>query len=150
MTVTYRPDEDILASSCKAIAIPVNTMGVAGKGLAKSAAFRYPDWVAQYAAACSSSRVRIGTPVIHRRNRNPEVIVSFATKREWWNPSQLSWIQEGLEWLHSHAINCGINEIALPKLGCGEGGLEWSAVRDLIELYFADHELNVIVYGEAP
>jgi O-acetyl-ADP-ribose deacetylase (regulator of RNase III) len=149
MSVIFRPEGDILESGLQAIAIPVNCVGVAGKGLAKQAALAYPDWVMNYIAACKNSKVNVDKkPYIQTRVTNPKYMISFPTKREWWNPSQLIWIQHGLEWIADNGVAHGINELGLPMLGCGEGGLEWSQVRPLILSYFENHDIAVTVFGE--
>jgi hypothetical protein len=38
-----------------------------------------------------------------------------------------------LEYLESHYLNWGIQSLAVPPLGCGNGGLDWGDVRPLLE-----------------
>lgn len=41
----------------------------------------------------------------------------------------------------------GIRSVALPKLGCGLGGLEWKEVRPLIDTILGDmDDVEVVVY----
>jgi O-acetyl-ADP-ribose deacetylase (regulator of RNase III) len=148
MSVTFVPDGNILECGLQTIAIPVNCVGVAGKGLAKEAAGVYPDWLLQYVSACKSAKVNVDKkPFIYQRRNTPMFIISFPTKREWWMPSQLVWIERGLQWLATNGVAQGITEMGLPQLGCGEGGLEWANVRALIVDLFDDHPIAVTVFG---
>lgn len=40
----------------------------------------------------------------------------------------------------------GIESIAFPKLGCGNGGLEWSVVKPIMEKYLSDLPISVYIY----
>ncbi|MGH7426366.1 MAG: type II toxin-antitoxin system antitoxin DNA ADP-ribosyl glycohydrolase DarG, partial [Candidatus Methylomirabilales bacterium] len=50
------------------------------------------------------------------------------TKEHWRSVSKLSNIVAGLEHLKRHCTEWGITSLAVPPLGCGEGGLEWRVV----------------------
>jgi len=63
----------------------------------------------------------------------PRWVINFPTKKHWRHPSRFEWIEEGLEDLRRVVREKGIRSLALPPLGCGNGGLEWSDVRRLIE-----------------
>ena len=63
----------------------------------------------------------------------PRFIINFPTKRHWRGKSRLSDIEAGLDALVSEIMVRGIRSIALPSLGSGLGGLQWSDVRSRIE-----------------
>lgn len=148
MTVIFKPNEDILEQDLQAIAVPVNCFG-APYGLSEQCALKYPSWFMNYVAAAKSSKINVDKkPHIYQNSSNPLFILSIAVKREIWGKSQLVWIQSALEWLSDNAISHGINQIGIPKLGCGGDGLEWATVRALIVSYFQEHALEVHVFGE--
>jgi hypothetical protein len=75
-------------------------------------------------------------------------VVFFPTKNDWRNPSQLSWIKEGLVCLAASPAHTQwrkqTRNIHIPKLGCGLGGLEWADVRPLIVRFaemMPEHEI---------
>jgi O-acetyl-ADP-ribose deacetylase (regulator of RNase III) len=78
-------------------------------------------------------------------NTHPQVIYNFATKDHWRNPSKMEWIASGLDDLKSHVI-MGVESLALPALGCTNGGLRFEDVRALIEEKLNDLEIPVILY----
>jgi O-acetyl-ADP-ribose deacetylase (regulator of RNase III) len=63
----------------------------------------------------------------------PRYIVNFPTKRHWKGKSHMPDIDAGLVALVAEVRRLGIRSIAVPPLGCGLGGLDWSDVRPRIE-----------------
>jgi O-acetyl-ADP-ribose deacetylase (regulator of RNase III) len=63
----------------------------------------------------------------------PRFIVNFPTKRHWRGKSRIEDIETGLVALTAAIKERGIQSIAIPPLGSGLGGLEWSEVRPRIE-----------------
>jgi len=67
----------------------------------------------------------------------PRFIINFPTKRHWRGKSSLRDIETGLEALVRAIPEHGIQSIAIPPLGCGLGGLDWSDVKPRIEAAMA-------------
>ena len=77
----------------------------------------------------------------------PRWIVNFPTKKHWRHPSKLEWVVEGLQNLSRVVQEKGIRSIALPPLGCGNGGLDWHEVRSEIERVLGPLEgVDVLVF----
>ena len=77
----------------------------------------------------------------------PRWIIHFPTKKHWRQPSKLAWIRDGLRDLIRVIHRRGIRSVALPPLGCGNGGLDWHVVRREIEWAFdALPEVDCILY----
>lgn len=125
---------NIFSENVEALVNPVNCIGVMGKGLAALFKKRYPSNFKSYATACSLGYVVPGK--VHsyavRGLIGPRYIINFPTKRHWRDSSNLEDIANGLYDLHSFAVEHNIKSIAIPALGCGEGGLAWHAVKPLI------------------
>lgn len=62
----------------------------------------------------------------------PEFIINFPTKKDWKQPSKLEYIIEGLKDLVKVVEDNNIASIAIPPLGCGNGGLNWEIVKKMI------------------
>jgi O-acetyl-ADP-ribose deacetylase (regulator of RNase III) len=106
----------------------VNEVGVMGKGIALMFRDAFPENAGAYEAACRAGQVRVGHMFVTRNQAlvGPRWIINFPTKKHWRNPSRLEWIREGLRDLVRAVRENGIRSVALPPLGCGAGGLEWS------------------------
>ncbi len=122
---------NILKDKSQAIVIPVNTVGVMGKGLALQAARTWPDLLHAYQRALQVDLLGIGKVfTVHVTNVD---VILFPTKADWRDPSHLEYIQAGLVSLAEELAERKPQGAAIPALGCGLGGLDWNVVRPLIE-----------------
>lgn len=130
----------------------VNCVGVMGAGVAKEVANRYPEVVTPYQTLCRQKKITIGQHrLLPTLDDGGIHILMFATKKHWRNPSQVEWIEEGLMALRSdletRQYRTVVTDLAMPPLGCGNGGLDFDAdVRHLIEFYFGDWAGTLTVY----
>ena len=122
---------DIFRSPAKVLTNPVNCVGVMGKGLALEFKKRYPDLFDDYRKRCNNNTVIPGKPYLWSNERT--TILNFPTKRHWKDNSRLEDIEAGLKYLEENWMSLGIDSIALPAIGCGEGGLHWDFVKKLID-----------------
>jgi O-acetyl-ADP-ribose deacetylase (regulator of RNase III) len=125
----------LLDADVDAVVNTVNTAGVMGKGIALMFKERFPENFKAYAAASKAGEIVTGRMFVTPSNelQGPRWIVNFPTKRHWRHPSRLEWIEQGLDDLRNVIRDKAIESIALPPLGCGNGGLEWQEVKALIE-----------------
>jgi O-acetyl-ADP-ribose deacetylase (regulator of RNase III) len=126
---------NLLESNVEALVNTVNTVGVMGKGIALMFKETFPENLASYEAACKRKEITIGRMFVTRRDHliGPKWIINFPTKKHWRHPSKIEWIIEGLEDLKRVIVENDIHSIALPPLGSGNGGLDWSDVRPKVE-----------------
>lgn len=120
----------ILKTDCEAIVNPVNCVGVCGAGLALAIVTKYPDCYEYYKEDCKTGILRIGSVTgsfVHGK-----WIVNFPTKNHWKNVSRIEFIEVGLPKLVKFLEAHDIWSVAIPKLGCGLGGLKWEEVKPLI------------------
>jgi len=122
---------NLLDVDVEAFVNTVNTVGVMGKGVALMFKEKFPENFAAYEKACRAGEVRIGKMFVTKTHElgNPRYIINFPTKRHWRHPSRLEYVREGLQDLVRVVRKLGIQSIALPPLGCGNGGLKWADVR---------------------
>ncbi len=146
---------NILEVEAEALVNTVNCVGVMGKGIALQFKRAFPHNYAAYRKACDAGDVAPGRMHVHATSSlvGPRIIINFPTKRHWRNPSQLDDVTEGLRDLVWIVREHGIQSIAVPPLGCGNGGLDWAQVEPLIRKAFEPLEtVRVILYtpGYAP
>lgn len=140
---------DILKAGTDAVVNPVNCVGVMGAGLAKQFKDKYPNMFEDYKNWCGTI-AGIGILRVYERFSfdRPLFIINFPTKYHWKDPSRLEYIESGLATLVFVVKKLGIKSVAIPKLGCGLGGLEWKDVNSLFKKYLFDLDVQVIVCGE--
>ena len=136
---------NLLDSRSQAIVNPVNIVGAHGKGLAKQLFRRFPEALTEYYHACRTKTLLVGT-VLHGRLNDGRYMVYFPTKSHWRDPSQMDYITGGLLALKEWLIVNRISSIAIPAIGCGEGGLDWALVKPQILLLLQDIECQVFLY----
>ncbi len=138
-----------------AIVNTVNCVGVMGKGIALQFKNKWPDNFDLYQAACRAGEVRPGKMHVFDAGAyaQPHYIINFPTKDHWRGNSKMSFIKEGLRDLVEQVQRLGIKSIAVPPLGCGNGGLSWDDVKPMIvEAFVAlpDVEVRLFEPGAAP
>jgi len=126
---------NILTEDAEALVNTVNCVGVMGRGIALQFKKAFPENYRAYAAACRVGEVQPGRMFVFEAQEltNPRYIINFPTKRHWRGKSRLSDIEIGLEALAGEIRMRGIRSVAIPPLGSGLGGLNWSDVRERIE-----------------
>ncbi|MDY4296309.1 MULTISPECIES: macro domain-containing protein [unclassified Xanthomonas] len=137
---------DLFASHAHVHANAVNCAGIMGKGIAQAFKRRYPAMFEDYAVRCREGRVRIGEPYLYD-DASGIRILNFPTKRHWRSPSRLEDIAAGLDHLAAHLREWGVRSLALPPLGCGNGGLAWEEVGPLIYRTLAHLPVDIEVYA---
>ena len=117
---------DIFNSSCEYLVNPVNTVGVMGKGLALQFKEKFPENFNKYKKYCQSGDFVVGKLLIISENNKK--IINFPTKIHWKDNSKMKFIEDGLEKLKIAIEKRNIKSVAMPKIGCGLGGLDWNTV----------------------
>jgi O-acetyl-ADP-ribose deacetylase (regulator of RNase III) len=143
---------DLLAEPAEALVNTVNCVGVMGRGVALQFRNAFPSNYAAYQAACERGEVQPGRMFIHELGEltGPRWIINFPTKRHWRGKSRIEDIETGLATLVGEIRARGIRSIALPPLGAGLGGLDWSEVKPRIIAALAPIEgLEVILFEPA-
>jgi len=136
---------DILGSNAQTLINTVNCQGVMGKGIALAFKKRYPKMFAEYRKRCRKGDIQVGKPYLYKVD-DRRWIINFPTKDHWRNKSRIEYIRDGLRYLAEKITEWGITSLAVPPLGCGNGGLNWSEVYPLIEQYLRPFPIALEVY----
>ena len=140
---------DIFKSPAQVIVNTVNTVGVMGKGIALEFKKRYPDMFQAYRDICDRRKLKTGTLMLYYEPDH--WVLLFPTKENWRNPSRMEYIEAGLAKFCRTYAEKGITSVAFPKLGCGNGELNWSDVQPVMEKYLKDLPIDVYIYlGTGP
>jgi O-acetyl-ADP-ribose deacetylase (regulator of RNase III) len=134
---------DIFESGCQTLVNPINCVGAMGKGLAQAFKVQYPHMYKDYMKKAELRKIKVGYPYMFRHLDYEEQILMFPTKDHWNYPSKLTWIDQGLQNVVLNFKHWRIETLALPALGCGEGGLKFDHVQELIENTIGQATINV-------
>jgi len=131
--ITEIPNGDLFTSQADILVNPVNCCGVMGKGLAAQFKARFPNYFAEYKRLCDRGILKVGEPYLTYTGNNPKWIISFPTRRNEKERSLLKWIKSGVKKIGNPALSMfDARSMAVPALGCGEGGLKWEDVRPIL------------------
>lgn len=126
--ITIIQNQNILNDNADVLVNPVNCVGVMGKGLALQFKEKYPEILNPYKKACRENRLLFGNVLSIKTNQN-NTVLCIPTKYHYNNYSTLAnvflSINAMLKWLE---YNRRVKSIAIPKLGCGLGELNWHDV----------------------
>lgn len=135
---------DLLNSPAQVLVNTVNTVGVMGKGIALDFKNRYPEMFKVYQRECDKKNLEIGKLILWKDDE--KWVLLFPTKKHWRSPSKIEYIKRGLNKFVQSYEALGIESIAFPRLGCGNGGLDWDLVKPIMENYLKCLPIHVYIY----
>jgi O-acetyl-ADP-ribose deacetylase (regulator of RNase III) len=141
-----------LQSNAYALVNTVNTVGVMGKGIALQFKKEFPYNYAVYRNACLKHELQTGHLLTVKDTSlllGERLVINLPTKTHWRLPSEYSYIAEGLIALAKLVTAYEIANIALPALGCGNGGLDWPTVKQMICRHLEGLDAVMEVYEPA-
>ena len=140
---------DIFREDTEALVNTVNCVGIMGRGIALQFKRIFPENFKAYAAKCKRAEIRPGHMYVFETGEtvNPRYIINFPTKRHWRGKSRIGDIGSGLASLAEEIRARGIRSIAIPPLGSGLGGLDWSKVRTRMNAALKDlGDVRVVIF----
>ena len=137
---------NLLNSEAQTLVNTVNCVGVMGKGIALEFKKQFPAMFDDYARRCAKGQVKLGEPYMFTQMFGPNII-NFPTKDDWRSLAKLSDIVDGLLYLETHYKAWGIESIAVPPLGCGNGQLEWRVVGRTLYRHLCRLDIPIELYA---
>lgn len=154
MTIEYK-NGDMFEAPTEAIVNTVNCVGVMGKGVALEFKRRWPDNFKAYKRLCDDKKLSPGHMFVFDNNDfldegKHRYLINFPTKQHWRSRSKIEYVKDGLVDFIDQIRELGIKSVAVPPLGCGNGGLDWTDVRPLIEQAASQlPDVHFIIFGPA-
>jgi len=126
--------------------IKTNGAGVMGRGIALQATRRYPGIGQALGAHLAQNGNHVGL-LITREDGRP--IYAFPVKHVWDQHADLQLIERSARELVEIVDELSLASVALPRPGCGNGGLRWEDVKPRIESILDDRFI-VVEYAPRP
>lgn len=140
---------NIFNTKAMAIVNTVNCVGAMGKGIALDFKLRFPEMFKEYQRICFQHLLRPGQILPYKKTR--PIILNFAIKDDWKDPSRVEWIEETLQKFVTNYKSLGITSIAFPWMGAMNGGLPLEIIKGLTRKYLSNLEdIEVEVYDFDP
>lgn len=137
---------DILSSTMQTKVNTVNCVGVMGKGIAQLFKQQYPEMYDDYVDRCKIGEVEEGVPYLFQDIFGNKIL-NFPTKAHWKGLSKLESIIKGLDIFVLNYKEWGIQSIAFPPLGCGNGGLTWQQVGPVMYQKLSLIDIPIEIYA---
>ena len=140
---------NIFNTKAMAIVNTVNCVGAMGKGIALDFKLRFPEMFKEYQRICFQHLLRPGQ-ILPYKKTSP-IILNFAIKDDWKDPSRVEWIEETLQKFVTNYKSLGITSIAFPWIGAMNGGVPLEIIKGLTRKYLSNLEdIEVEVYDFDP
>lgn len=140
---------NIFNTSAMAVVNTVNCVGAMGKGIALDFKLRYPEMFKEYQQICSQHLLKPGQ-ILPYRKTSP-IILNFAIKDDWKDPSRKEWIEETLQKFVNNYRAMGITSVAFPWMGAMNGGLPIDFIKETTRKYLSSLEdIDIEVYEFDP
>lgn len=152
MSIQIVRNDRIVYDDAQVLVCTTNAGGVMGKGVAKAFRERIPKLFYRYRKHCQEHDPYDMVPYVFDRG-DGKFVYCFHTKLKWWLPSKLGYILTGLtqfvEWCQANQIK----SIAIPPLGCGNGGLTFEGgvkpdedVKPIMERFLKELDADIRIY----
>lgn len=140
---------NIFNTKAMAVVNTVNCVGAMGKGIALDFKLRYPEMFKEYQQICFRHMLHPGQILPYTKSK--PIILNFAIKDEWKDPSRVEWIEETLQKFVSNYKSMGITSVAFPWMGAMNGGIPLDVIKSLTRKYLSNLEdIDVEVYDFDP
>ncbi len=140
---------NIFNTKAMAVVNTVNCVGAMGKGIALDFKLRFPEMFKEYQRICFQHLLKPGQILPYKKS-NP-IILNFAIKDDWKDPSKIEWIEETLQKFVDNYKKLGITSIAFPWMGAMNGGLPIEVIKELTRKYLSSlDDIDIEVYDFDP
>ena len=147
MSIEYKSG-NLLFEEVDAFVIPVNCVGVIGKGIFQQIKEKFPENYIEYVKACRGNLLSPGkTFVVKTNHPTTKFIVNLPTKNHWKEKSSLENIEKGLLDLKEFVETNNIQSIAFSPLATNLDNLPKKDLKNLITTTFENTEnLKVVAF----
>ncbi len=148
-------EENIFKTQHQTLVNTVNCVGVMGAGLAFECKLRYPKMFEKYKEFCERRLLRPGVLSLYKGGEDSEDIdnrwiLNFPTKDDWRYPSQMAYLDAGLDKFLETYQQKGIQSVAFPVLGSQNGGLNPDEVVELMLSKLKACTIPITIYRYSP
>lgn len=152
MGIEYIHNDRIVVDNAQVLVCTTNSVGVMGAGVAKAFREHIPKLYYRYRKHCEAHDPKQMVPYVFERG-DGKFVYCLHTKLQWWFPSKFEYVEKGLKAFVAWCQENQIQSIAIPPLGCGNGGLTFEGgcnpeedIKPLMEQYLKELDIEVRIY----
>jgi O-acetyl-ADP-ribose deacetylase (regulator of RNase III) len=134
------------AEDIRAYAHGCNCAGAMGAGIAIEFKRRWPRMFDEYATRCADGRFALGDVFVWSEGEH--VIYNLGTQEHWRKKAQIPALTKALGKMLELAVHAGIQQVGLPRIGAGLGGLDWPRVKKVIGEAGKETGVTMVVFEQ--
>ena len=125
---------DLFGTDAKAVGHGVNVRGAMGAGIAVAFRQRWPQMYEEYRKVCRDGVLVPGGCYAWETEDEDRIglVLNLASQDDPGPNASISWLDSSATCAAAAAIERGIDRIAIPRIGCGIGGLDWDEVEQTL------------------
>ncbi len=137
---------NLFNTKAQALVNTVNCVGAMGKGIALEFRRRFPEMYKIYRDDCIAGKLIPGR-IYSYPQPSGILILNFAIKDDWKQPSKLEWIESCLRQFISGYKQKGIQSIAFPWMGAMNGGIPLEIIQSTTRRFLENlKDIDIEVY----
>ena len=115
-----------------------NGKAVMGRGCAREAVQRWPFFPMILGEAIKKRGNIVfvwGLQIVNDQNEMVDLlnIITMPVKNNWWELADLNLIEKSAKDLKAEVDMWHFDQVVMPQVGCGNGGLDWKDVKPILE-----------------
>ena len=134
---------DLFTSGADAIAHGVNTYGQMDGGIAVQFKNQFPNMYNAYNHLCDDTGLRGGGVFPWYVSNDDQWVYNLVTQIPPGRNARYTFVAASMSRMFEHAYENFVQSIAMPKIGCGIGGLEWPVVENIIDDLTTAYECEI-------
>lgn len=141
---------DLFSSGAEAIGHGVNVYGQMGAGIAHEFRKRYPEMYEAYRQECYARRLLGGGMfpwALTDETDPPAAILNIASQEHPGPNAKMSFLIDGVTKALAYCAEHNILTLALPRIGCGIGSLDWDEVKPALEELATNSPVDIEVWS---
>ena len=148
--IEYR-DGDLFEAGIPVLAHGVNLWGFMGSGIAREFRSRWPEMYAEYQEQCREGVLTLGRYHEWTAPYKSVTVFNLATQPAPGPYATVGAVREATGRMLSRAQEERVKAVAVPRIGCGLGGLDWERdVRPALEAVAAGSPVRLVVVTPVP
>lgn len=138
---------DLFNSDAKMIGHGINCKGAMRAGIATQFSTRFPDMYEEYKKLCRQQAIKPGDVFYYFDEAENRHIANIASQYRPGPDARYSWTLKGIRSALDIAQWHGYRSLALPRIACGIGGLDWNTLRENLIHEFKDHRVDLEIWS---